>query len=106
MKKFLELASQNEEMAQKLNQAAKHELIAAAKEWGIELSEADLNQSEELSDDELDAVAGGARCICSFCGGGKASDGEKTCACVMDGGGENTDGSVRCVCIIGGDGNW
>ena len=71
----------------------------------IELTDADFEQTNELSDDNLDAVSGGARCICSFGGGGKASEGEKTCACVM-GGGENKDGSVRCVCIIGGDGDW
>ena len=52
----------------------------------------------------LELVAGG-KCICSFGGGGKAGEGEKTCACVL-GGGEYADGSVRCVCIIGGDGNW
>lgn len=69
----------------------------------IELTDADFEQTNELSDDDLDAVSGGARCICSFGGGGKASEGEKTCACVMGGGGENKDGSV---CIIGGDGDW
>ena len=54
----------------------------------------------------LELVAGGGKCICSFGGGGKAGEGEKTCACVMGGGGEYADGSVRCVCIIGGEGNW
>ena len=48
-----------------------------------------VSASKELSDDELDAVVGGGKCICSFGGGG-----------------EYSDGSVRCVCIIGGDGNW
>ena len=65
----------------------------------------DFAANSELSDDELEAVVGGGRCICSF-GGGKAGEGEKTCACVMGGGGQYSDGSVRCVCIIGGDGNW
>jgi len=77
-----------------------------AKELGVELSDVDFEQPSALSDDELDAVAGGGRCISSFGGGGKAGEGEKTCACVMGGGGEYTDGSVRCICIIGGDGNW
>lgn len=40
----------------------------------------------ELSDDELEAVVGGGRCICSFGGGGKAGEGEETCACVIGGG--------------------
>ncbi len=64
-----------------------------------------VSASKELSDDELDAEVGGGKCICSFGGGGKAGEDEKTCVCVMGGGGEYSDGSVRCVCIIGGDGN-
>ena len=106
VKKFLELVSKNEALSEKVNKADKAALIAVAKELGIELSDADFEQPKELTDDELDAVAGGGRCICSFGGGGKAGEGEKTCACVMGGGGEYKDGSVRCVCIIGGDGNW
>lgn len=105
VKKFLELVSKDEALSEKVNKADKAALIAVAKELGIELSDADFEQPKELTDDELDAVAGG-RCICSFGGGGKAGEGEKTCACVMGGGGEYKDGSVRCVCIIGGDGNW
>lgn len=70
------------------------------------LTDADFEQPQELEDDELDTIAGGGDCICSFGGGGKVGEGEKTCACVMGGGGEYKDGSVRCVCIIGSDGNW
>ena len=84
---------------------SKEEIFSAAKEKGSNLFPEDFeNQIDELSDDDLDVVAGGGRCICSFGGGEKTSEGEKTCACVM-GGGEYKDGSVRCVCIIGGDGN-
>lgn len=104
MKKFLELASQNVELAKMLENAEKEDIIAAAKTVEIELTDADLKQETELSDDELDAVAGGGRCICSFGGGGKADEGEKNCACVMGGGGEYKEGDVRCVCIIGGEG--
>lgn len=46
----------------------------------------------ELSDDELEAVVGGGRCICSFGGGGNAGEDEKTYACVMGGGG---------LCLLG-----
>lgn len=106
MKKLLEIVSGNEELVAKISAMGKDELIALAKSLGAELTEADFEQVHELSDDELDAVAGGGRCICSFGGGGKASEGEKTCACVMGGGGEYSNGDVRCVCIIGGDGNW
>ena len=60
------------------------DIIALARELGVELTEADFVQNCELTDDELDAVVGGGKCICSFGGGG-----------------EYSDGSVRCVCIIG-----
>lgn len=106
MKKFMEAISQSEELTAKISTMSKEELIALAKEMGIELAAADLEKpvTQELCDDELDLVAGGSRCICSFGGGGKADDEDKTCACVMDGGGEFKNGDVRCVCIIGGEG--
>ena len=94
MKKLLECLSEKKEYCDKLNTMSRDEIIALAKELGFELTETELSQPEELSDDELDAVAGAGRCICSF-GGGKAGEGEKTCACVMGGGGEYSDGSVR-----------
>jgi len=106
MKKLLEIVSASKELAAKVGGMGKEDIIAQAKEVGVELTEADFAQKGELSDDELDTVVGGGKCIYSFGGGGKADEGEKTCACVMGGGGEYSDGSVRCVCIIGGDGNW
>ena len=87
MKKLLEILSGNKELAAKVGGMGKEDIIALAKELGVALTEADFVQNCELSDDELDAVVGGGKCICSF------------------GGGEYSDGSVRCVCIIGGDGN-
>ena len=89
MKKLLEIVSGNKELAAKIGGMAREDIIALARELGVELTEADFAQKYELSDDELDAVAGGGRCICSFGGGG-----------------EYSDGSVRCFFIIGGDGNW
>ena len=58
---------ENEELLKKAKEAkSAEELLAIAKENGMELSEeeaaayfAQLNKSGELSDDELDAVAGG-----------------------------------------------
>lgn len=61
IKKLLELASTNEELKAKLTDASKDEFIAVAKENGIELTDADFEQSSELSEDELNAVAGGGR---------------------------------------------
>lgn len=126
MKKFLELVSQNEELGKKLNGMNKEEIIAAAKELGVELTEDDLKQeSEELSDDELDAVAGGKSCACVLGGGGKKTgDGSiyDVCACVAAGTGLKTTGGTltydpvkdewnsetnkvaRCVCVAAGAG--
>ncbi len=69
MKKFLEMASKDENLKNKLMELEKMEPaeairtgIALAKEHGIELSEADFAKDEigsGLSDDELKAVAGG-----------------------------------------------
>lgn len=79
-KKILEIVSASKELAAKVGGMSKEDIIALAKERGIELTEADFAQTCELADDELDTVVGG--------------------------GGEYSDGSVRCICIIGGDGNW
>ena len=69
MKKFLELVSKDENLKKKLEkldntvyEQASQAGIALAKEFGIELTEADFVRKEsdgELSDDELDAVSGG-----------------------------------------------
>lgn len=87
-KKLLEIVSGNKELSAKIGGMGKEEIPALTREQGVELTEADFVQKYELSDDELNAVAGGGKCICSFGGGGQYSD-----------------GSVRCVCVIGGDGN-
>lgn len=106
MKKFLELVSK-EELAKKLNGANKEEIIAMAKELGVELAEGDFVQSAELSDDELDAVAGGGKCACFLGGGGDAHGDQLPCVCVAGGGGEiRVDGKkeARCACVVGGVG--
>ncbi len=69
MKKFLELVSKDETLKQKMQAFKDMEPadaisagITLAKELGIELTEADFAKEKsagELSDDELDAVAGG-----------------------------------------------
>lgn len=83
----------------------KEELIALAKELGIELTDADFAApAGEVSDDEMDAVAGGADCGC-FVGGGGEGGGQwdnKVCVCVTGGGGETGDGGCRCVCTVAG----
>ena len=109
MKNFLEEASKDQEFIEKLKKAKTPEaVIAMAKEKGFALTAEDLNKkapSGELSDDELEAVAGGRRCACFLGGGGTADYKEKTCACVAGGGGEWEDGRCRCACVVFGSGD-
>ena len=112
MKKFLELVSKDEGLGKKIGSAGKEELMTLSKELNIELSEADFVQPvAELSDDELNAVAGGKSCYCAAGGGGTGSGKcDITCACVMVGVGEGRYGpdndniSERCICALGGYG--
>ncbi len=89
MKAFLDAVSNNEELKGKVNEINKKEeeelkghiaeYIALAKEAGIDLTEEDFRQdnSTEMSDEELQAVAGGGLCIVG--GGGSG------CVCVIYG---------------------
>ena len=108
MKKFLEEVSKDKKLIEKLQKAETSEaVIALAKEIGFVLTSEDLKSKEtisEISDDELEAVAGGKICTCVLGGGGKGDDNEKTCACVIGGGGEWEDGSPRCACAGAGAG--
>ena len=108
MKKFLEKVSENEELIEKVNAAGKETLINMAKELGIELTDADFEKpSVELSDDELDAVAGGRdiSCACAMGGGGTKDSNDKTCACVLAGAGyDKKYNRERCVCGFAGYG--
>ena len=106
VQKFLTAVTKNDEMYSKMNGATKEEMIAMAKELGIELTEADFEQkSTELNDAELEAVAGGDVCVCVAGGGGTSTEDEKTCACVMGGGGEWWNGECRCACVLTGVGS-
>lgn len=107
MKKFLEAVSKNEELTAKVGTLGMEELIALAKELGIELTEADFAKpTGELDDDELDAVSGGGdvSCACAMGGGGTKDSNDKTCACVLAGGGYSKQGGERCVCGFAGYG--
>lgn len=105
MKLFLQTVSENEELQRSLSFAGSEEIIAAARELGIMLTDQDFQaQVAVLSDDELDTVAGGGICACVLGGGGKEDKTDKTCACVLGGGGEDRNGWARCVCIMGGNG--
>ena len=121
MRKFLEAASQDTEFLEKFSKAESQEaIVALAAEKGFALTEEDLKQEQpvsgDVSDDELDAVAGGQTCACVLGGGGKASGSSKTCACFMGGVGNielpwvTKDGMhftseyLRCVCPGAGGG--
>ena len=108
MQKFLEAVSKNEELTEKVGTMGQDELIALAKELGIELTAADLEKPavQELSDDDLDAVAGGGdvSCACAMGGGGTKDGNDKTCACVLAGAGYSKNGGERCVCGFAGYG--
>ncbi len=109
MKRFLKAVSENDECFGRIKEASKDDLFAMAGELGVELTEADFAEAAaELSDDELNAVAGGGECICAVNGGGEANSiKEKMCLCVLGGGGEYSnlgDGGCRCVCVLGGYG--
>ena len=119
LKKFLELIASNKELEKKAlatnelgEEKGKAAMLALAKENGIELTLADLEKKEEsgeLSDDELDAVAGGGFCTCAVAGGGggvDANDGKKYgCACTSYGqGGDGRKNDFNCACIVFGEG--
>ena len=110
MKKFLELVSKDEALKKKLqalNDMEPAKAISAgitlAKELGIELSEADFAKEKSgdgLSDEELDAVAGGGDCACIAGGGGTVyDDSEHFCPCIVYG-----QGSDICFCAVIGVG--
>ena len=108
LKKFLEKVSEDKALAEKVSaEKDPAALIPLAKEMGIELTEADLKRPvEELSDDELDTVAGGGdvSCACAMGGGGTKDTNDKTCACVLAGVGYAKDKSERCLCGFAGYG--
>ena len=115
MKKWLELVSGDKALQEKLmklqNEAPEQQkvtVIRMAKENGVVLTAEDLAsaEGEELSDDELDAVAGGGGCGCPVIGGGSGGEGEHNyvCACVGGGGGLDNHSEDYCICPLIGAG--
>ena len=99
LKKFLEAASSDADLAEKVNSAQTLDaVISLAKEKGFVLTAEELqpdSSARELDDDEVEAVAGGKACACVFGGGGEPTNYRKskdlTCACVMTGVGYGRD---------------
>ena len=122
LKRFSEIVSAaDEEYIERLKKASIEEVIAMAAEKGVELTKADFEPSDEHSDeislDELNAVAGGNQCECVFAGGGVqhltenddgTESGEGGCGCFAYGVGDSIDHDVhrghRCECPVQGTG--
>lgn len=118
IKNFYAALSKDEAMksrAQTLNEKYKdpqleekaiaEDIAAFAKSEGFvftaaELTEYNKGQSRELSDEELEAVAGGASCICPV--GGSGTSGLLNCLCAIVGYGERR---ADCTCNPGGVGS-
>ena len=128
IKKLYELISKDEKAREEITTCTeKEKLIDLAKKYDITLTEEDFNdlsnsKPQNLSEDEMAAVAGGKTCVCVVGGGGEASlDHQGICACPLVGDGfydkrcwnNGIHGwwvtVSRCCCAIGGGGgdtNW
>lgn len=109
LKLFLEKVSADEALSKKVSEEKDvNVLVSMAREMGIALTADDFRKpaAEELSDDDLDAVAGGGdvSCACAMGGGGTKDSNDKTCACVLAGAGYSKSGRERCVCGFAGYG--
>ena len=108
LKNFLEAVSRDETLTEKIGKEADRKtIIAVARELGFDLCEADFEPVPvELSEDELETVAGGdaVSCSCALGGGGKKDKNDKTCACVAAGWGYSKNGERRCFCAVAGYG--
>ena len=82
-------------------------MIEILKEYGVSLTVEDFKAPEgELSDDELNAVAGGGGCGCPVVGGGGGD--ELVCVCVLGGSGSipgwYDPSQGGCICAVAGAG--
>ena len=79
LKAFLAKVSADAQLIERLKAAKEYgEIIALAKEIGLELTLADIEpDNSELSEDELNAVSGGKSggCFCILAGGGGGKNG-------------------------------
>lgn len=112
VKKLMEKVSADEALKAKLEELgrqagedeekAKDLMKTFAAEQGITLTEEDFEAGkEELSEEELESVAGGKVCVCV--GGGYGSGDNWTCYCAGAGSGKEGDNS-NCMCFLGGGG--
>ncbi len=112
LKALLELGKADPELGKKMAAMDKDELIALAKEKGIELGEGDFTPPvEEVGDSELENAAGGfGGGLCfgdGFAIGRDKYDGNiYGCGCVLygqGGDGRGSDANCRCIWVGAGD---
>ena len=82
-------------------------MIEILKEYGVSFTAEDFKAPEgELSDDELNEVAGGGGCGCAVGGGGGGD--ELVCVCVLGGSGSipgcYDPSQGGCICAVAGAG--
>ena len=112
LKAFLAKVSADAQLIERLKAAKEYgEIIALAKEIGVELTLADIEpENSELSEEELNVVSGGKSggCFCILAGGGGGKNGRDDvygCACVAYGqGGDGSKDDFTCFCALGGEG--
>ena len=110
-KEFMEFISKDDELLDRIKKVQSVEqALEIANEKGYDLTAEDFAQAdagEEISEDELQAVAGGWKncgCVVAGIGVSDASDGSALCGCAVGGMGHWTDGTGRCVCPVAGGG--
>ncbi|HIU45895.1 MAG TPA: Nif11-like leader peptide family RiPP precursor [Candidatus Fimadaptatus faecigallinarum] len=111
MKAFLEMIARDAGLAERAVAMSADELRELARTMGMQLTDGDFEQgADEVSDDELTAVAGGYcsmaggnSCTCSEAGYGKSSK-RKFCLCLQGGTGKTITGTQLCQCSAFGSG--
>ena len=102
-KKFLRAASSDAAMREELKEAKDIEtMLKTAKAHGYDLTAEDFKNTdmEEVSEDEMRAVAGGSFCGCGDGGTGSAHN--LNCNCSSAGGGSDPEGGKGfCLCVVG-----
>ena len=110
LKAFIEMAKADPDLGKRMTQMGVEDLIALARERGMELSKEDFKTPEgELGEGDLANVAGGFGgmcCIFGAAGGRDTIDGNiYGCACWTYGqGGDGRAGDFNCFCVIAGVG--
>ena len=99
MKAFLEMIARDAGLAERAVAMSADELRELARTMGMQLTDGDFEQgADEVSDDELAAVAGG---YCSMPGGNSK---RKFCLCLQGGTGKTFTGTQLCQCSAFGSG--